>query len=244
VEEKQSFLEHLEELRRRLINSLIAVGLCFIVCYIFSEEIFSFLTIPLRKTLPPGATMIFTNLPEAFFTYLKLSFLSAIFLASPYILYQAWLFVAPALYSHEKRYVVPFVLSATFFFIAGAAFGYFVVFPFGFKFFLGFATDFIRPAPKIKEYLSLAFTLLLAFGLVFELPVFIFFLSRMGVVDYKMLARNRRYAILIIFVAAAIFTPPDVITQLMMAGPLLLLFELSIWVAKIFGRRVEEEVTG
>jgi len=226
VEEKQSFLEHLEELRRRLINSLIAVGLCFIVCYIFSEEIFSFLTIPLRKTLPPGATMIFTNLPEAFFTYLKLSFLSAIFLASPYILYQAWLFVAP------------------FFFIAGAAFGYFVVFPFGFKFFLGFATDFIRPAPKIKEYLSLAFTLLLAFGLVFELPVFIFFLSRMGVVDYKMLARNRRYAILIIFVAAAIFTPPDVITQLMMAGPLLLLFELSIWVAKIFGRRVEEEVTG
>lgn len=243
MEEKQSFLEHLEELRRRLINSFIAVGLCFIVCYIFSEEIFSFLTIPLRKTLPPGTTMIFTNLPEAFFTYLKLSFFSAIFLASPYILYQAWLFVAPALYSHEKRYVVPFVLSATFFFVAGAAFGYFVVFPFGFKFFLGFATDFIRPAPKIKEYLSLAFALLLAFGLIFELPVFIFFLSRMGVVDYRMLARNRRYAILIIFVAAAIFTPPDVITQLMMAGPLLLLFELSIWVAKIFGRRVEEKVT-
>ncbi len=242
-EDKKPFLEHLEELRQRLIRCLIAVGVAFVICYIFSKEIFALLTIPLREALPEGSSMIFTNLPEAFFTYLKLSFFSGIFLAFPYILYQAWLFVAPGLYAHEKRYLLPFLIFATFFFVAGAAFGYFVVFPYGFRFFLGFSTDFIRPAPKVKEYLSFSLTLLLAFGVVFELPVFIFFLSRMGVVDHRMLARNRRYAILIIFIAAAIFTPPDVITQLMMAAPLLVLYELSVWVAKVFGRKrpVEDE---
>ena len=242
-EDKKPFLEHLEELRQRLIRCLIAVGVAFVICYIFSKEIFALLTIPLREALPEGSSMIFTNLPEAFFTYLKLSFFSGIFLAFPYILYQAWLFVAPGLYAHEKRYLLPFLVFATFFFVAGAAFGYFVVFPYGFRFFLGFSTDFIRPAPKVKEYLSFSLTLLLAFGVVFELPVFIFFLSRMGVVDHRMLARNRRYAILIIFIAAAIFTPPDVITQLMMAAPLLVLYELSVWVAKVFGRKrpVEDE---
>ena len=243
-EDKKPFLEHLEELRQRLIRCLIAVGVAFVICYIFSKEIFALLTIPLREALPEGSSMIFTNLPEAFFTYLKLSFFSGIFLAFPYILYQAWLFVAPGLYAHEKRYLLPFLVFATFFFVAGAAFGYFVVFPYGFRFFLGFSTDFIRPAPKVKEYLSFSLTLLLAFGVVFELPVFIFFLSRMGVVDHRMLARNRRYAILIIFIAAAIFTPPDVITQLMMAAPLLVLYELSVWVAKVFGRKRPDEDEG
>jgi len=243
-EDKKPFLEHLEELRQRLIRCLIAVGVAFVICYIFSKEIFALLTIPLREALPEGSSMIFTNLPEAFFTYLKLSFFSGIFLAFPYILYQAWLFVAPGLYAHEKRYLLPFLIFATFFFVAGAAFGYFVVFPYGFRFFLGFSTDFIRPAPKVKEYLSFSLTLLLAFGVVFELPVFIFFLSRMGVVDHRMLARNRRYAILIIFIAAAIFTPPDVITQLMMAAPLLVLYELSVWVAKVFGRKRPDEDEG
>jgi len=243
-EDKKPFLEHLEELRQRLIRCLIAVGVAFVICYIFSKEIFALLTIPLREALPEGSSMIFTNLPEAFFTYLKLSFFSGIFLAFPYILYQAWLFVAPGLYAHEKRYLLPFLIFATFFFVAGAAFGYFVVFPYGFRFFLGFSTDFIRPAPKVKEYLSFSLTLLLAFGVVFELPVFIFFLSRMGVVDHRMLARNRRYAILIIFIAAAIFAAPDVITQLMMAAPLLVLYELSVWVAKVFGRKRPDEDEG
>jgi len=240
-DKKQTFIEHLEELRQRLIRSLIAVGIAFIICYIFSKQIFAFLMVPLKKTLPPDATMIFTSLPEAFITYLKVAFLAGLFLASPYVLYQVWLFVAPALYSHEKRYVVPFLIFSTLFFVGGAAFGYFVVFPFGFRFFIGFATDFIRPAPKIKEYLSFCSTLLLAFGLVFELPVFIFFLSKLGVVDAKMLARSRKYAILIIFTVAALFTPPDVMTQLMMALPLLALYELSIWVAKVFGRRKEAD---
>jgi len=240
VEEgKQTFLEHLEELRRRLIHSLVAVGVAFVICYIFSKDIFSLLMIPLKENLPPDSSMIFTSLPEAFFTYLKVALLAGIFLASPYVLYQIWLFVAPALYSHEKRYVVPFIFFATLFFVGGAAFGYFVVFPYGFKFFLSFATDFIKPAPKIKEYLSFCSTLLLAFGLVFELPVFIFFLAKLGIVDAKTLARHRKYAILIIFTAAAIFTPPDVATQIMMGAPLVILYEMSIWVARIFGKRRE-----
>jgi sec-independent protein translocase protein TatC len=243
VEEKQTFIEHLEELRKRLIISLIAVGMGFVISYIFSKEIFHLLMIPLIKVLPPGASMIFTNLPEAFFTYLKVALLAGIFVASPVVLYQIWLFVAPALYSHEKRYAIPFVIFSTLLFVGGASFGYFIVFPFGFKFFISFATDFIQPAPKLKEYLSFCSILLLTFGLVFELPLFIFFLSKLGVVDARMLSRNRRYVILGIFVIAAILTPPDVVTQIMMAGPLLLLYEVSIWIAKIFGRKKEKEET-
>jgi len=241
VEEKQTFIEHLEELRKRLIIALIAVGIGFGICYIFAKEIFQLLMIPLIKVLPAGASMIFTSLPEAFFTYLKVALLAGIFVASPVVLYQIWLFVAPALYSHEKKYAIPFVIFSTFLFVGGAAFGYFVVFPFGFKFFMSFATDFIQPAPKLKEYLSFCSMLLLTFGLVFELPLFIFFLAKLGVVDARMLSRNRRYVILGIFIIAAILTPPDVVTQLMMAGPLLVLYEASIWIAKIFGRKREEE---
>lgn len=243
MEEKQTFIEHLEELRKRLIISLIAVGIGFGISYIFSKEIFQFLMIPLQKALPPGATMIYTRLPEAFFTYLKVALLGGIFVASPVILYQIWLFAAPALYSHEKKYVIPFVISSTLLFVGGAAFGYFVVFHFGFKFFMGFATDLIKPAPTLKEYLSFCSMLLLTFGFVFELPLFIFFLAKLGVVDARMLARNRRYVILGMFVVAAILTPPDVVTQLMMAGPLLLLYEISIWIAKIFGKKRESEKT-
>ena len=241
MEEKQTFIEHLEELRKRLIISLIAVGIGFGICYIFAKEIFQLLMIPLIKALPAGASMIFTSLPEAFFTYLKVALLAGIFVASPVVLYQVWLFVAPALYSHEKRYAIPFVISSTLLFIGGAAFGYFIVFPFGFKFFMGFATDFIQPAPKLKEYLSFCSMLLLTFGLIFELPLFTFFLSKLGVVNAQMLSRNRRYVILGMFAVAAILTPPDVVTQLMMAGPLLILYEVSIWIAKIFGKKKEAE---
>ncbi len=242
-EQKHTFIEHLAELRKRLIISLIAVGIGFGICYIFSKEIFHLLMIPLNKTLPPETTMIFTSLPEAFFTYLKVALLAGIFVASPVVLYQIWLFVAPALYSREKRYVIPFVILSTLLFIGGASFGYFVVFPFGFKFFLGFATDLIKPALKIKEYLSFCSILLLTFGFVFELPLFILFLAKLGVVDARMLSRNRRYVVLAIFAAAAILTPPDVVTQFMMAGPLLILYEVSIWVAKVFGKKKEVEET-
>ena len=241
MEEKQTFIEHLEELRKRLIISLIAVGIGFGISYIFSKEIFQLLMIPLIKVLPAGASMIFTSLPEAFFTYLKVALLAGLFVASPVVLYQVWLFVAPALYSKEKKYVVPFVFFSTLLFIGGAAFGYFIVFPYGFKFFMSFATDFIQPAPKLKEYLSFCSILLLTFGFVFELPLFIFFLAKLGVVDAGMLSRNRKYVIVGIFMLAAIFTPPDIVTQVMMAAPLVILYEFSIVLAKIVGKKREAE---
>ena len=236
-EQKQTFIEHLTELRKRLIISFLAVGVGFAGSYVVSKQIFNFLAIPLQKALPPDSTMIFTSLPEAFFTYLKVSLLAGIFVASPMVLYQVWLFVAPALYSHEKRYVVPFVIISSLLFLAGGAFGYFVVFPYGFKFFMSFATDYIQPAPKLKEYLSFCSMLLITFGLVFELPVFVLFLTKLGVVDAKMLSKNRRYVILIIFLGAAVLTPPDVVTQVMMAIPLMALYEVSIVLAKLVGKK-------
>jgi sec-independent protein translocase protein TatC len=241
VAEKQTFIEHLEELRKRLIVSLIAIGIGFIICYIFSKEIFSFLMMPLQRALPSGATMIFTTPAEAFFTYMKVGLLVGVFAASPIVLYQIWLFVAPALYSHEKRYVIPFVSSSTILFIGGAAFGYFIVFPAFAKFFMHFATDFILPAPRLKESFSFCAMLLITFGLTFELPLFIFFLARVGVIDSRMLARNRKYVIILIFIVAAILTPPDPLSQVMMAVPLVALYEVSIWVARIFGKKQKKK---
>jgi sec-independent protein translocase protein TatC len=237
VQEKQTFIQHLEELRKRLIVSLVAVGIGFIICYIFSKEIFEFLMMPLQRALPSGATMIFTTPAEAFFTYMKVGLLAGVFAASPVVLYQLWLFVAPALYSHEKRYVIPFVCSSTILFVGGAAFGYFVIFPAFAKFFMHFATDFIQPAPRLKESFSFCAMLLLTFGLTFELPLFILFLSKLGVIDARMLARNRKYVIVLIFIVAAVLTPPDPLSQVMMAVPLVALYEASIWVARLFGKK-------
>ncbi len=236
-EDKIPFTEHLEELRRRLIISVIAVAVGFLVSYFFSKQLFEILMRPLIVSLPPKSTLIFTSLPEAFFTYLKVSLLSGVFLASPVVLYEIWAFISPGLYGHEKKYVIPFVIFSSVFFVGGALFGYFVVFPFGFKFFLGFATDYIRPMPTIKEYFGFCAKLLFAFGVIFELPLFVLFLSKIGIVNDRMLRKQRKYAILIVFIVSAILTPPDAMTQLMMAGPLLALYEISIWVAKIFGRK-------
>jgi sec-independent protein translocase protein TatC len=234
---RQTFIEHLEELRKRFVISLVAVAIGFGVCYYFSQDIFRLLMMPLYKALPPGTTMIFTTPAEAFFTYMKVGLLAGIFAASPVVLYQVWLFVAPALYTREKRYVIPFICTATLLFIGGAAFGYFITVPYIFKFFLGFATDFIVPAPKLKETFSFSCMLLLTFGLSFELPLFLFFLTKLGVVNASMLARNRGYVIVGIFILAAVLTPPDVVSQCIMAVPLVILYEASIWVAKILGRK-------
>jgi sec-independent protein translocase protein TatC len=237
VEERQTFIEHLEELRKRLIISLIAIGIGFFICYIFSEKIFRLLMMPLQKALPPGATMIFTTPAEAFFTYIKVGLFAGIVAASPIILYQIWLFVAPALHSHEKKYVIPFVTFSTLIFIGGAAFGYFVAFPFIFKFLMGYATDVIQPAPRLKESLTFCSALLLVFGLIFELPLFIFLLAKLGVVDAQMLARNRKFAIIAIFILAVILPPLDVASQLIIAAPLIVLYEASIWLVRVFGRK-------
>jgi sec-independent protein translocase protein TatC len=217
---------------------LAAVAAGFLACYAFKEQIFEFVAIPLVASLPDdNSWMIFTGVTEAFFTYLKVSFLAGVFLSLPVIFYQFWAFIAPGLYAKEKKVVIPFVIFSTLFFITGACFGYFVVFPFGFTFLLGFATDTIRPFPSVKEYLSFATKLLVAFGLVFELPLITYFLSKVGVLTHRTLSRNRRYFIVIAFLLSATLTPPDVVTQLLMAGPILVLFELSVLVARIFGKK-------
>ncbi len=240
-QEKIPFTEHLEELRKRLIICFTAVGIGFVLSYGFKEKLFQILTRPLIRVMQTGDKLIFTGLPEAFFTYLKVAFLSGIILAAPVIFYQFWMFVAPGLYDKEKRLMAPIVFLSTFFFVGGAFFGYFIVFPYGFKFFLGFASEIIRPLPSMREYLGFASKLLLAFGLVFELPLIITFLARLGIVSVSFLKKNRKYALLLFFVGAAILTPPDVVTQIMMALPLMVLYEISIIGARIFGKKNLEE---
>ncbi len=236
-DEKLPFTGHLDELRKRLISCFIAVGIGFVLSYAFKEFLFEILTIPVIKVLPPGEKLIFTGLPEAFFTYLKVALLSGLMLSAPIILYQFWMFVAPGLYDKERRLLMPIVILSTFFFLGGAFFGYFIVFPWGFKFFLGFASETIRPLLSMKEYLSFSAKLLLAFGLVFEMPLVITFLAKLGIVSVEFLRKNRKYALLLFFVGAAILTPPDVVTQVMMAGPLMLLYEISILGARFFQKK-------
>ncbi|NOX32751.1 MAG: twin-arginine translocase subunit TatC [Deltaproteobacteria bacterium] len=242
-EEKSPFTEHLGELRDRLVRSFIAVAVGFVVAYFFKEKLFEILIAPLVSAMGEShnARMIFTGLPEAFFTYLKVAFLAGIILATPVLFYEFWMFVSPGLYRTEKKYFLPIVFLSVFFFVIGASFGYFIVFPYGFKFFLGFATETIYAMPSMKEYLSFSSKMLLAFGLVFELPLVLTFMARMGLVTVSFLKKNRKYAILIFFVAAAIITPPDVITQIMMALPLMILYEISIIGAKIFGKKPTKE---
>ena len=230
---KMSLSSHLEDLRKRLIRILIIVGIGFAVCWYFREWLFQVITAPLADVLPKNSYMIYTNLPEAFFNYMKISFYASLFLTSPFTLYQLWKFVSPGLYSTEKKYVVPFVISSTVLFIGGVLFGYYLALPPAYSFFVEFSSDFLKPMFSLKEYLSLSLKLLLAFGLSFELPVFIFFMVKIGIVNSTILAKKRRYAILIIFIVAAVLTPsPDAITQIIMAVPLIILYELSIFVAK------------
>jgi sec-independent protein translocase protein TatC len=236
-EKRLPLTAHLKELRDRLIFSFIAIGLGFVLCYALKEFLFDILAAPLLKVMPPGGLLIFTSVAEAFFTYMKVAFIAGLMLASPFVLYQIWVFVAPGLYRHEKRYVIPFVSLGSLFFVIGILFGYFVAIPFGFKFLLSYATDFIKPMPSMKEYLSFSIKFLLVFGLVFEFPVVLLLLAKMGVIDAKTLSRQRKYAILLIFVFAAVMTPPDIISQVLMALPLMGLYELSILLSKLFGKK-------
>ena len=239
-DDKLPFTAHLEELRNRLVVSFIAIGVGFLLAYGFKEKIFEILTRPLISVMGEGDKLIFTGIPEAFFTYLKVSLLAGVMLAAPVVIYEFWMFVAPGLYKKERRLLLPAVFLSSVFFVGGALFGYFIVFPFGFKFLLGFASDTIRPLPSMKEYLGFSAKLLLAFGLVFELPLVLTIMARLGLVTAEFLKKNRKYAILIFFVGAAILTPPDVVTQIMMAVPLMVLYEISILGAKIFGKEIAE----
>jgi sec-independent protein translocase protein TatC len=213
------------------------------VAYAFKEKLFDILTRPLISVMPPNAKLIYTGLPEAFFTYIKVALLTGVLFAIPVLAYEFWMFVAPGLYKKERMLFGPFILLTILFFVAGALFGYYLVLPFGYKFFIGFSSDTIQVMPSMKEYLGLTSQMLLAFGLIFELPVVITCLSAIGLVSVDFLKKSRKYAVVIAFIAGGILTPtPDVICQSLMAGPLILLYEVSIIGARIFGRKKEEEI--
>lgn len=249
VDVKMPLTAHLQELRWRLIKSLLAIAVGFTACYNFAETLFQLLARPLLAINAGNGSqadvvhLIGTGLVEAFFTKLKVSAIAALFLASPVILYQLWKFVAPGLYANEKRYAMPFVLFGTFFFLAGAAFCYEEVLPVGYQFFIAqYSTIQVDPQIRISEYLTFTARMLLAFGVTFELPVVVFFLARFGLVTHRMMLQYTRYAILVIFIVAAMLTPgPDVASQLLMAAPLLVLYGVSIGVAYVFGKPRETE---
>jgi len=241
-DEKLPLTSHLEELRKRIIVCLIAVGLGFAVSYCFAEQLFAFISRPLAAVLPPNSSFIFTGITEAFFTYLKLSFFSGVFLASPVIIYEIWKFVAPGLYEKEKKYVVPFVFFATFFFVCGIVFCYVIVLPAAFKFFVSYNTSTIRMLPSLGEYLSFTCIFLLAFGVVFEVPVFIICLSKLGVIKEQHLRSNRKLVIIIAFIIAALLTPtPDAINQSLMAIPIIVLYEISILAVRFTAKKNQEK---
>lgn len=240
-EKTMPFLDHLDELRKRLIVCVVAIGLGFVIAYIFSQEIFNIIIAPIVKALPEGNTLIFIGVTEAFMTYLKMSLVVGIVFALPVILYEVWMFVAPALYSHEKKYVIPFLLSGIIAFAGGVSFCYFLVLPPAATFLLkGYTTATIKAMPTMKEALSLTLMLLFAFGLTFQLPFVMLILGKIGVVTHKTLSRYRKFAIVIIAVAAAIITPtPDAVTMLLLAVPLWMLYEISIILVWIFGKSTE-----
>ncbi|MDR1776396.1 MAG: twin-arginine translocase subunit TatC [Desulfovibrio sp.] len=240
---KMTLMGHLNELRVRLIRCCMALGVAFVACWVVVDPIFDTLVNPLLAALPNNSTAIYTTLPEGFFTRMFVAFVTSVFAASPVIFYQLWSFIAPGLYEEEKQAIVPIAFVSAVFFVLGGTFCYFIVFPYAFKFFVSFSTEQIVVMPKVSDYLDFVLKLILAFGLIFEMPLFAFFLSRMGIVTAAMMRHARRYAVLAIFIIAAILTPPDVVSQLLMACPMLLLYEVSILVAAAFGRKKKSNET-
>jgi sec-independent protein translocase protein TatC len=237
---KMSFLDHLDELRTRLIASFGALAVGFIVCFGFIDPIFDFIMEPLTDVLEEGGTLIYTDATEAFFLRLKMAALAGLVIATPVIMSQLWLFIAPGLYAHEKKFAIPFVALASMFFVGGAFFGHYVLFRVAWGFFgsFGSATEYLEFTPRIQPAFSLYVRLVLACGVIFQLPTIVFFLARMGVASSGFLIRNFKYAFLLCFVIAAILTPtPDPVTMTVMAGPMLALYVLSIGIAWVFQKR-------
>ena len=229
---RMPFTSHLGELRSSLVNSCLAIAVGFLVCFANVETIFAFLTAPLTRIDSPGLTLIGTGVPEAFFTKMKNGFIAGLFLTAPIILWQIWRFVAPGLYAHEKRYALKLTFFGTLFFLLGAWFCYQVIFQLGFEFLLKrYEAMAVRPAIRVGEYLSFASDLVLAFGITFELLVAAYFLARVGLIDHRFMIRHFRYAFILILILAAILTPPDIVSQILLTLPLTLLYGVSIGVA-------------
>ena len=248
--EGNSFTSHFVELRNRLLNSLIFIFIVFVISYIFAEHIYNFLVEPYANAVKDDQTsrrLIFTALHETFITYIKVSFFSAIFLGSPVLLIQIYKFIAPGLYNNEKKAILPYLISTPILFLLGGLLVYYLVMPLAIKFFLSFETIGsnsslpIQLEAKVNEYLSLIMRLIFAFGISFQLPILLNLLARIGLVNSQYLKTRRRYVIVIIFAIAAILTPPDPITQVGLAIPLLLLYELSIFTVKLTEKKNEKE---
>lgn len=236
---RMSFLEHLDELRRRLMIAAAAIVIGMAISFFFINDIYAFIMQPLAALLPPGGHFITTELTEKFMLYMKIAALCGLLLASPIVLAQVWLFVAPGLYAHEKRFAIPFVVLASGFFIGGAAFSHYFVFPIAFGFFAQFGpTDLVQFTPTIGPLFAAYVKMVLALGIVFQLPTVVFFLARMGMITARWLVKKTKYAILVIFVVAAIITPgPDVVSQTLVAAPMVVLYGVSIGIAWVFGKK-------
>jgi len=242
---QETFLSHLIELRQRLVRSLVAVGLLFIPAFVFSAELYDLLSLPLVEALPQGSKMIATGVITPFLIPMKIAAMAAFLVALPYVLYQAWAFVAPGLYAHEKKLVLPLVVSSTFLFFAGMAFCYFVVFKRVFAFISSFAPKSVSVAPDIEAYFNFVLGMFIAFGLAFEVPVVVVILVLTGLITVEQLREFRGYVIVAIFVVAAIVTPPDVVSQISLAVPMCLLYEIGILLGQgIEKRRKVDTVPG
>ncbi|MGM0519018.1 MAG: twin-arginine translocase subunit TatC [Campylobacterota bacterium] len=234
---------HIADLRKRLMISGASIITMFFICFFFYEPILDWMMVPVEEVLPPNSQMVAVEIQETFFTALKVAFFSGFLISLPVIFWQLWLFLAPGLYEHEKKLVVPFVVFATMMFLVGASFAYWVVVPYGFEFLINFGSAVVTVLPSIGKYVGFFTKLLFGFGVAFELPVITFFLAKIGLVDDRMLKDFFKYALIIIFVMASLLTPPDVLTQFLMAGPLILLYGLSIYIAKVFNpaSKIEDE---
>jgi sec-independent protein translocase protein TatC len=240
AEPQESFLSHLIELRTRLVRSIVAIVVVLLALFPFAKDIYALLAEPLLRVLPQGSTMIATDVTGTFFVPLKVTLMTAFLIALPYVLWQAWAFVAPGLYQHEKRLVVPVIVSSCLFFLFGMSFAYFFVFPIAFGFFAGYTPVGVQMMTDIDKYLSFVLTMFIAFGLTFETPVVVVVLVRMRVVSLEKLRSFRPYVIVGAFVVGAIFTPPDVISQGLLAIPLWLLYELGLLLARFVSSSATE----
>lgn len=240
-ESSESFLSHLVELRNRLLRALIAVGVVFVCLFPFAGDLYAMLAHPLLAVLPKGGQMIATDVTTPFFVPMKVAMMAAFLVALPYVLYQIWAFVAPGLYAHEKRLIAPLVVASTVLFLCGMAFAYFLVFPVVFGFITSVAPQGVAVMTDINKYLDFVLTLFVAFGVTFEVPVAVVVLVRMGIVSVEKLREIRPYVIVGAFVIGAIFTPPDVVSQIMLALPLWLLYELGILVSAMLVKKAAAE---
>ena len=237
----ESLKPHIADLRKRLMISSAFLLVAFFACFSVYEPILNWMMIPIEAVLPEGSKMVAIEVQETFFTALKVAFFSAFLVSLPVIFWQMWLFMSPGLYANEKKIVLPFVFSATFMFLTGGAFAYYIVVPYGFEFLVTFGSQVVAVMPSIGKYVSFFTKLVFGFGVAFELPVITFFFAIIGILNDQMMKDFFKYAIVLIFVMSALLTPPDVITQFLMAGPLIFLYGVSIFIAKIFNPAQKQE---